>query len=122
MSNHSTMTDFPLEQAIVILEALKDCQDDNARLNVLRDALREGYQYRHLAHYLADCSAATVESAPKSTSKSAMARLRSICETAAQGLRSAGAFTRTQKDRYYTVDGRLRAQQRCEEAAKPDTK
>ncbi|MYM92466.1 hypothetical protein [Duganella vulcania] len=49
--------------------------------------LNELQSSRTTAAYLADCHAATLESMPKSASKSSRVRQRTICEIAARALR-----------------------------------
>lgn len=49
--------------------------------------LGELKHFRRLAAYLASCQAATLESLPKSASKSSRARHQSLCQTAAKALR-----------------------------------
>ena len=89
MEEHRHMAERAYQQAQAVLSALDACGSQDEQLTVIRDALADGYEYRAIAYYLADCHAASYESLPKSAAKSSRKRLADICKTAAIMLKSA---------------------------------
>jgi len=86
-SPHETMTAFPLEQAICVLEALQDCKADAERIQVIREALADGYEYRSISYYLAENFAHILETLPKSATQKLRDRLTYVCKTVTEKLR-----------------------------------
>jgi len=112
------MTERPLDQAKSILEALEKCPDEVARLNVLRDALQEGYRYRVFARYLASGFASLLEDAPKITSRTILGRLRLICTGAAGELNGTKRVHIWDESWHASNEGCQSVVERCLAAAK----
>lgn len=99
------MSLFDIRSAFAQLANQQPLSDDDAVA-----LLRELEHFRGAASYLASCQAATLESLPKSTSKSSRGRHVTLCEAAAKLLDGDGSPIR------YPTDI-VAAKERCQRAA-----
>ena len=113
MCDRMRQDDNAFKHAEDVLEALRTADNDDDRLLFIRDTLLEGYRWRKIATYFAEVHAANAEylGSLKSTSTSNKRRFKSICERAAEMLRTS-MFTVYTRQRTF-----LETADRCAEAA-----